>query len=211
MEVFEYGHRDAGIVLIQPVDSHELSLIENEVRAVRALTDKDFSLTAVKVSDWNRELSPWEAPAVFGNEAFGGGADEFLEKILGLTADRSKTFFIGGYSLAGLFALWAVYQTDLFSGAAAASPSVWFPQFTEYMKNQQIRCSSVYLSIGDKEEKTRNAMMSTVGERIREADALLHSQGINHTLEINKGNHFCEPDLRTAKAFAWVMEHSEKI
>ena len=81
MEVFEYGHRDAGIVLIQPVDSHELSLIENEVRAVRALTDKDFSLTAVKVSDWNRELSPWEAPAVFGNEAFGGGADEFLEKM----------------------------------------------------------------------------------------------------------------------------------
>ena len=32
-------------------------------------------------------------------------------------AQTEPKIFIGGYSLAGFFALWAVYQTDLFSGA----------------------------------------------------------------------------------------------
>ena len=119
--------------------------------------------------------------------------------------DRDKTYIIGGYSLAGLFALWAVYQTDVFKGAAAASPSVWFPGFVEYMRGNRILTGSVYLSLGDREEKTRNPVMAAVGERIREAYTLLKDRGINTTLEWNQGNHFWDADIRTAKAFAWVM------
>ena len=73
----------------------------------------------------------------------------------------------GGYSLAGLFSLWAAYQTDVFSGIAAASPSVWFPGFIEYMKEHEIKSETVYLSLGDREEKTRNSVMSQVGNCIR--------------------------------------------
>ena len=47
--------------------------------------------------------------------------------------------------------------------------------------------------------------MAAVSERIREAHDLLWSQGINTTLEWNQGNHFKDADIRTAKAFAWVM------
>ena len=131
-----------------------------------------------------------------------------LEEILRLCSDESKTYYLGGYSLAGLFSLWASYQTDRFAGIAAASPSVWFPGFLPYMKEHENQSRAVYLSLGDKEEKTRNLVMATVGDCIREAHAWLQQCGICSTLEWNPGNHFRDPGLRTAKAFAWIMKNS---
>ena len=112
---------------------------------------------------------------------------------------------IGGYSLAGLFALWAAYRTDVFCAVAAASPSLWFPDFYEFMEKNEIKTDKVYLSLGDREEKTRNPVMATVGERIRKAHVLLKERNVNCILEWNEGNHFKDADIRTAKAFAWVM------
>ena len=132
MTIYEYGNPDADTVLIQLTGDHELSVLKNEVEEIRKRTSTDFRLIAAKVDDWNYELSPWKAPAVFGNEDFGDGAVRTLEQILTLCTDKSRTYYIGGYSLAGLFSLWAAYQTDVFSGIAAASPSVWFPGFIEY-------------------------------------------------------------------------------
>ena len=204
MKIQEFGEQGSNIVLIQPVDDHDLAVIESEVEAMEELSENPFHLITVKVDSWNNDLSPWKAPAVFGNEDFGGGADNMLQKILALTGDRDKTYYIGGYSLAGLFSLWAAYQTDVFSGVAAASPSVWFPGFTEYVKSNEIHTGKVYLSLGDREEKTRNPVMSKVGDSIREIYDWFTAKGVNCCLEWNKGNHFKEPDLRTAKAFAWI-------
>ena len=205
MEIYEYGNSNANTVLIQPVDDHDMSYIENETEAIKALSDTDFKLIAVKVNNWNNDLSPWRAPAVFGNEGFGGNASEMLAEILKLTEEKNKTYFIGGYSLAGLFSLWASYQTDTFSGVVAASPSIWFPGFIEYMKCHEIKAPKVYLSLGDREEKTKNPIMSTVGKCIQEACEHLHETGVDTILEWNPGNHFKEPDIRTAKGFAWVI------
>jgi len=205
MKVYEYGDPAASTVLVQMADDHDLAVLENEAALIRELSGNDFHLIAVKVDDWNHDLSPWKAPAVFGNESFGDGAESTLSEVLKLLSDMSKTYYIGGYSLAGLFALWAVHQTDLFAGAAAASPSIWFPGFLDYMKEHEIRTKNVYLSLGDREEKTRNPVMAQVGSCIRSAHTLLEERGLRCTLEWNKGNHFKDPDLRTAKAFAWVM------
>ena len=171
MTKYKYGNPEAPIVLIQPVGDHDLPEIEGEVAQIRKLTALDFQMIAVKVDDWNLDLSPWKAPAVFGNEDFGEGAASLLEEILRLCSDESKTYYLGGYSLAGLFSLWASYQTDRFAGIAAASPSVWFPGFLPYMKEHENQSRAVYLSLGDKEEKTRNLVMATVGDCIREAPA----------------------------------------
>jgi predicted alpha/beta superfamily hydrolase len=206
MDIFEYGNKDAELVLIQMVDDHDLEIIENEVKLVRNYTGADFRLIACRVDDWNNDLSPWEAPAVFGKQGFGGGAKDTLTKVMTFCEDKSKTYYIGGYSLAGLFALWAACQKDVFQGAAAASPSVWFPGFTDYLNEQKMKSENVYLSLGDKEEKARNPVMATVGDRIREAYELLKKQNINCILEWNEGNHFKDADLRTAKAFSWVMK-----
>jgi predicted alpha/beta superfamily hydrolase len=60
-----------------------------------------------------------------------------------LIKDPCKTYIIGGYSLAGLFALWASTRTDLFFGVAAASPSVWFPGFIDYMADHSVHAGTV--------------------------------------------------------------------
>ena len=206
MQIVHYGNLSASTVLIQPVDDHDLEEMETELNEIRKQGKADFQLIAVKVDNWNQDLSPWEASAVFGSEGFGDGAGELLQFLLGQCVDRRKTYYIGGYSLAGLFSLWAAYQTDIFAGVAAVSPSVWFPGFIEYMKEHEIKSETVYLSLGDREEKTRNSVMSQVGNCIRMGYGWLIEHGINCNLEWNQGNHFREPDIRIAKAFAWVME-----
>ncbi|AVM68474.1 esterase [Lachnospiraceae bacterium oral taxon 500] len=205
MTVYEYGNPAAEIVLIQPVDEQDLSVIENEVNEIKRLSKPNFYLLAIKIDKWNDQLSPWPAPALFGKDNFGEGAKDTLEEILSLCADKDKTYIIGGYSLAGLFALWAAYQTDVFHAVAAASPSIWFLGFVDYMKNSEIKADKIYLSLGDKEEKTRNPVMASVGDCIREANVLLQEKGITTVLEWNQGNHFKDSDIRTAKAFAWVL------
>ena len=202
MKIYEYGDVTAKNVLVQAVDDHDLEGIENEVAVIGELCGKDFRLIAVKADNWNDDLSPWSAPAVFGEADFGGGASATLESILELCADKSKSYYIGGYSLSGLFALWAAYRTDIFRGVAAASPSVWFPGFSDHAKECAIRSDTVYLSLGDKEEKSRNPIMATVGDNIREIYGFLRDKGVNCTLEMNEGGHFKDADVRTAKAFA---------
>ena len=142
---------------------------------------------------------------------FGGAAEGTLEYLLKALPELTaaprpyKRIYLGGYSLAGLFALWAGCRTECFDGIAAASPSVWFPNFTDWLREQELKADRVYLSLGDREERTRNPVMARVGEAIRETEAILKSAGRDCVLEWNKGNHFKEPDVRTAKAFAWLL------
>ena len=206
MELIEYGNRKARIVLLQPVGEHDEDSVEKELACIRENTSEDFRLIALRVSDWNKDLSPWEAPAVFGKEGFGGCAAETLATITGICGESEVNYCIGGYSLAGLFALWAAYRSNLFSGVAAASPSMWFPGFTELMREQKVKCRNIYLSLGDREEKTRNPVMAEVGNRIREAQEILKEQNVKCILEWNEGNHFKDADLRTARAFSWVIK-----
>ena len=70
MTTLVFGNAAAPDVLVQPVDSHDLGFIEDEVKEIRRLAGEDFCLLAVKADDWNRDLSPWQAPAVFGTESF---------------------------------------------------------------------------------------------------------------------------------------------
>ena len=209
MHVYRYGNAEADIVLIQLVGDHDISEIEDETVEIRKLTSMDFQLLAVKVDDWNKDLSPWKAPAVFGNEDFGNGAAQTLEEISLLCEDKNKTYYIGGYSLSGLFSLWSACQTDIFSGVAAASPSVWFPGFIDYIKEHGIKSRNVYLSLGNKEEKTKNPVMAKVGRCIREGYAWMKAERVNCMLEWNQGGHFKETMARTAKAFAWVMQQNK--
>lgn len=207
MEIYRYGSDQASVVLIQMVGEHDLPGIEQEIMEIFRLTDVEFQLIAMKVNNWNHDLAPWNADAVFGKEEFGDGAKDTLEKVLTLCTDSNKNYCIGGYSMAGLFALWTASQTNQFAGIAAASPSIWFPGFLEYMKQQKIQSNCVYLSLGNKEEKTKSPVMAQVGNCIRQAYTWLHGEGIRCTLEWNQGGHFKEPGLRTAKAFAWVMNN----
>ncbi|WP_405326823.1 hypothetical protein, partial [Ruminobacter sp.] len=87
MQVFEYGNQDADTALIQLTDEHELSLMSKEADAIRREVGENFRLIALKVNDWNYDLSPWKAPAVFGNSDFGGRAEETLQEVLNFCSD----------------------------------------------------------------------------------------------------------------------------
>jgi predicted alpha/beta superfamily hydrolase len=204
-----YRDPDAEFLLIQPIDEHELEVLDKEVESIKELSDKPFSLAAFIIKDWNQELTPWPAPPVFGKVPFGSGATDTLEfvtsRLLPVVQDEVSHVILGGYSLAGLFALWASYQTDRFEGIVAASPSVWFPKWIEYATINKPLAKSIYLSLGDKEEKTKNPVMAQVGNAIRKQDELLKGQVEKTILEWNPGNHFVDSEKRMAKGFAWVM------
>ena len=204
-----YQNAEAAHLLIQPVDEHDLEVLDQEVELIRNLTDEPFSLVAFMINDWNQELTPWPAPPVFGRMPFGDGAQATLDFILNqllpeVQKDESH-IILGGYSLAGLFALWTCYQTNKFEGIVAASPSVWYPEWVDYASGERPLAKSVYLSLGDKEEKARNPVMAQVGNAIRRQHQLLTAQIDNTTLEWNPGNHFVDSEKRTAKGFTWVM------
>ncbi|MCR4676286.1 MAG: hypothetical protein K5634_03545 [Sphaerochaetaceae bacterium] len=207
MKVYEYGELSSPISLIQCVDEHDFSSLESEISLIKKLTDRDFSLTAFMTEDWNRDLSPWKAPPVFGKEGFGGEAEKTLKEILEYCSNPDKTYIIGGYSLSALFSLWASCKTDVFKGTASASPSVWFPGFITFLKENPVKSRSVYLSLGDREEKTRNPVMATVGDCIRSCSDIFRQSGITTTLEWNPGNHFQNAPERTARAFSWVLNN----
>ena len=211
-----YGEANAEYLLLQMTDEHELQSIDSEVAAI-VQNKCHFSLAAIPVINWNDELSPWEAPAVWGKQCFGGDATDTLrfltQQIIPalkqqLNLPQNIKIILGGYSLAGLFALWASTQTDLFYGIAAASPSVWFPGWMEFEQQHPIHAQYVYFSLGDKEERTKNPVMAAVGDNIRTLHGKLTERGTDCALEWNNGGHFKAANLRTARAFQWVMEKS---
>ena len=213
-----YKSEQPEYLLIQPIDEHDLEVLDNEVTTIQSLANKSFTLVAFEIIDWQSELTPWTVPAVFGKIPFGDGAIatlSFIKDILIPQMEQKQLFdkdkmkcVLGGYSLAGFFALWSTYQAELFDGIAAVSPSVWYPQWMEYAEKNRPLATSVYLSLGDKEEKTKNPTMAQVGNCIRKQQELLAAQGINTILEWNPGNHFQHSDERTAKGFAWLINQN---
>lgn len=182
--------------------------------------DQDFLLCAFQVEDWNKDFSPWKAPAAFGDEDFRGEGKQTLQwltkeliPILQETYGMDREIYLIGYSLAGLFSLWAAYETDLFSGIASCSGSLWFEKWNEYLKNHKVRhpCN-VYLSLGGKEEKTKNQIMAKVGKRTRLQEQILKEdpnvQKI--TLEYNSGGHFADSGKRLSKAVHWLLSNTKQ-
>ncbi len=177
-----------------------------------------FTLVAVGGLDWNRELSPWACDGTVRDaEPFGGQASEFLDELLNRIIPQVESSLpqpptwrgIAGYSLAGLFSLWALWQTDAFDRAASASGSLWFPDYIDYAHEHAMPNApdAVYLSLGKKETKTPNRMMRHVLDDTRAMEALLVERGIPTTLELNPGNHFAQTDLRMARGIHWILTH----
>lgn len=184
----------------------------------RELDCPPFTLVAIGGLNWNRELSPWACDGtVRDSEPFGGQAAGFLDELLNQIIPQFESSLpcppswrgIAGYSLAGLFSLWALWQTDAFDRAASASGSLWFPGFIDYSHEHTMAVTpdAVYLSLGKKETKTPNRMMRHVLDDTRAMEKLLGERGIPTTLELNPGNHFAQTDLRMAHGIHWILTH----
>ena len=168
----------------------------------------DCFLLAFPAPDWDRDLTPWPAPGLSKKEGdFGGGAEAFLEDLLlyreaavAALPEPPGARLLLGYSLAGLFALWAGTRTDAFPLLASVSGSLWYDGWCEYLAANPCRARQVYLSLGEREPRARNPRMARVGECTEKTAALLGAQGVETALEWNPGGHFNEPEARMAKA-----------
>lgn len=177
--------------------------------------DLKCNYAVYEVEDWNADFSPWEFTLNKKMSFAGGGRSTldwlvnecvpYCEKEYSLTGKR----VLCGYSLAGLFSLWAFYESQAFRGVISCSGSLWFGDWISYADSHTApQNSSVYLSLGDREEKARDHVMATVGECTRRQYELVCGD-INvsrHILEWNDGGHFSEPEKRIAKGIRWCLK-----
>ena len=175
-----------------------------------------FTLIAVSGLDWNHDMDPWDSPAAFKKgEPFTSGADDYLRLLVEEIISRAEKELpvppawrgIAGYSLAGLFALYAIYQTDVFSRVGCMSGSLWFPGFKEYVLSHEPKRwpDCIYFSLGDREAKTRNPVLKTVQENTEAIHAFYQSKDIDTAFQLNPGNHFVQRIERTAAGIQWLL------
>ena len=227
MEIQElhFGHRrvclykllDGAAPLVYSIDYHENGQLLLE--ACKQVGCNGFNLVTISGLHWNQELSPWPVETVVSkDDNFSGGAglwlpvltDEVVPQVERLLDAPPTCRLLAGYSMAGLFAVWTAYQTDLFTRILSASGSMWYPGWLEYAREHQtaVPLRGIYLSVGDKESTSRNAVLQTVGERTRAIADLMASRGIPSKFELNPGNHFKNPPLRVVKGIHWLLHNN---
>ena len=201
-------------ILIQPSARHETATLQREAECIAALSGVPFVLVAFDVDNWMVDLMPWPDNNISREDEAGKKGQVTLEYVLlTLLPTLRDTYgplpvLFGGYSLGGLFALWASSQTDSFAAVAAASPSVWIRGWVPYALEHPTMANSVYLSLGNEEEHVKNRAIKKVGDCIRkEYEILAHTIGLDHcTLVWEEGNHFTDNEGRVARAFAWCLK-----
>lgn len=176
----------------------------------------DFSLAAISELEWDRDMAPWDIPPISKDDTpCIGGADDYLQLLVNEILPQTEKEIKGtvpwrglaGYSLAGLFALYSVYNTEMFDGIASMSGSLWFPKFKEYAMTQKIKKipRHLYLSLGDKECETKNKFLKSVLDNTEELYDYYKSLGIDTEFVLNPGNHFVNAAERTALGINWLL------
>ena len=209
-----YHAKEAGrpLIILNNYTGDGSSVLE----AAGNLGGKDFNLLCVGNLNWDHDMSPWYCPPLSPDDPpCTGGADEYLKLLLEeilpeclKRVDGTPTHIsIAGYSLAGLFALYALYHTDVFKRAASMSGSLWFPDFKEYVFSHEMKRKpeKLYLSLGDKEARARNQYLRKVQENTESIAGHLQEAGIDVTFELNPGNHFRDAALRSAKGILAIV------
>ena len=183
------------------------------------------SLVNIGVDLWEENFSPWCAPRVFAKGPnFGDGAQKTLDTLINQVipwaeselTDPPAYRMLVGYSLAGLFSLWAglsqacITPIPTFQRIGAVSGSFWFPGLLDYV-DQQLRGGAVslthaYLSLGDREARTPNPQIMHVRENAELLASRFESAGLTSMFELNRGNHFQNVEGRMQKALDWLVK-----
>jgi len=219
---YKYKIKSYGIhetVIIYPTMSDNGSELEQLHRRSGEISGNfDYALVAVEVSDWNSDLSPWKFVDEEHHKNFPGNGESFLHWLIDclvpklceeLQIEKENTkWVLGGYSMGGLFSLWSAYKTDFFTKIVSCSGSLWYADFMEYCLKHEVKpACDIYISLGRKEEKTRDIYMKEVGNATRRIYQHLQKdvkvKGL--MLEWNPGNHFKDVQERMAKGFAWAL------
>ena len=176
--------------------------------------ERTEGVISVSGMEWNRDLSPWPAKAAFARSGdFAGGAGEFLRRLLAAVEEFERAQgggaqprCLAGYSLAGLFCLYAACESDAFSGVASVSGSLWYDGFVDYLRARPVRAKRIYLSLGDRESRARDPRLARVGECTQMAVEIFRGDGAETCFEWNAGNHFQDPMGRMERAVRFLKK-----
>lgn len=133
----------------------------------------------------------------------------FCESEYGFASSADKRA-IGGYSLGGLFSLYAAVNTDLFGTVLSCSSSLWYPDFLAYLKEHPFKAPhpKLYMSVGDEEGLTASNLTK---------DQIPNTMAFKNWLEkkfqandfkfiLEEGNHGNNIPDRVGHAIQWLEE-----
>jgi len=219
---------ESGVPLfIMPVAGEVSDLIEGQhMRLDPIIESGELSshvLVTFETKDWNDDLSPWPAPALGRKQKkFGGYSAKTLHWIQDVlipevtarvpNVQNGQKGLIG-YSMAGMFALWAMCQTNIFTVFASCSGSLWYEGFCDYIeKNTPLSVCSVYISLGEREEFSRNPWFSKVGSATRKIASLLKTSPMCKEVKLvwHPGGHWGTVGERLAAAQVWMKKVCER-
>ena len=156
-------------------------------------------------ANWNSGTRTSDANAGGAGKADNAGKADCTNAAYGTTARFLPV--IVGYSLAGLFALWAAWNSGYFRRVASVSGSLWYPGFTDFIRDNAPtgHIGKVCISLGDRESHTRHPLMSQVDTCTAAVVDAVKTRGIDTVFKWNPGNHFDHPERRMARAIAEMV------
>lgn len=174
-----------------------------------------FQLLSVSGLAWDQCLSPWPAPKTVSDEDdFTGGAQAYSrwlsETVLPYARGELgevECTVLGGYSMGGLFAVYAPYVTGDYDRIISASGSLWYPGFLKYARTTPFvrRPQSIYFSLGNQESRTKHPALATTQTNTEELSEYYAGLGIDTVFELNPGNHYQDAPARMAKGITWTL------
>ena len=210
MNIKKFCYGNQGPLILWGTYNFRENETEQTMETIRQqLPDAEYTVVAVEVDDWFRQFSPWPSKQLDGK--FVGEAEktwQWMEEhvLLECGVDAAgkmpdRKIYIMGYSLAGLFALWALMEKPVLSG------SLWYPDFMGKIQNDchKLQGKTIYLSVGGKEANTKDPLMANVIMCTKETYGFLKDQN-DVKYELNSGGHFADAGKRLAKGIRWVLE-----
>lgn len=204
-----------GPIVIYISGDHAQNQAEEVYGQARLSAGLRFDFCEVRVHDWDRFLTPWAAANCMKGRIFAGEGETLLkcfsEDIVPRIIEKfpgHRAMYLAGYSLAGLFSLWSLYESGLFDGAVCGSGSLWYPGWKEYMLQSSLtRKAEVYLSLGRREPESKHPLMKQVGEITKlQYESLQKNENVKEvTFEWNDGGHFSDVADRMARGVHWIV------
>lgn len=180
-----------------------------------------FIFLDIKVNEWSEKLTPYKVPdkGLYLRNLDGKGTDHlkfidetlipFINNYLSKTEISISKYILIGYSLAGLFAVFAGLKSKYINIIASISGSLWYPNLIKYINDIPINnnINFIYLSLGNKEKNTRNEYMKEVENNSLMLYDYFKNKYKNAYFEFNNGNHFFHSNERVIKALTYLFNN----
>lgn len=166
-----------------------------------ALKPLPCTIVYIVIDDWDNLLTPWPAKGLYRSDPdFEGKAPGFLakltEKMIPAIEEAESLHpaqrAIAGYSLAGLFSVYAFANCDVFESVASMSGSFWYegwPAYIQSLHRSKQGCFA-YISLGDKERRAKEKILHRVQDNTDITAATLRSWGMTVEQHLVPGGHF---------------------